>query len=808
MRHKDKLHRIRKYLNYFPLVAVMFITSIIGTALLISTRAVTPPQNSLLSYPSEPPVRICGTGITSNPSSVIPAGAISVPTGDNSQFFANERFKGATAYGSVYWFEPGVHTLGNNQFGQIEPVQDASYVGAPGAILDGQGINLFVFTQKATGVKIRYLTIQNFVTPLDQGAINGDRASGWVIEYNTIKNNGGAAVFMGDNNIVRYNCLKDNSQYGYQGFGSNILLDRNEISGNNTGDWENKIIGCGCTGAGKFWTASRVTVSNNWVHDNKSVGIWADNNNYDFLIEGNYIEGNDSHGILYETSYNVVIRRNTLIRNTIKQGLAKAGDSFPQAAVYISESGGDSRISYVVSGSPNLEIYENNFVNNWAGVALWENADRFCASPTETSTYTCTLGNPAATLETCAAGKFSDGMLTAGSTTLKSAKATFYPPYDTGVGISGTNIPAGTVISNIIDGNTVTLSKAATGSGSNLDFIMANRSATNAIANQPLYSDCRHQTKNVKVHNNIFNHDPAAIGCSDTLCGRNALFSNGGTYPGWSPYKGTVIQQAVTYNQNNRYYDNTYIGPWRFMAYEPSNNLVMASWQANPYNQDLGSTYDGPPASFITGDSSTFETGTGRWQPWYSSAIERSTETAQSGQASLKIRITGLNGWGVQTFDPGGYAAGPGPKTASFWAKLGSGNSLGASFRFEWLGVDGTVLKSDFLQIAPLTASWQYLTADFDAPVGTAKVRPSIFESDPSAGRIGDYLYVDNLEIVEKASSSTTTLGDVNGDGKVNFDDALGVIRQWSKTDPKADINKDGVVNFDDALIIIRNWKP
>ena len=76
------------------------------------------------------------------------------------------------------------------------------------------------------------------------------------------------------------------------------MLDHNEIVGNNTGDWESKIDGCGCTGGGKFWDVRNVRVTNNYVHDNKSVGLWADTNDNNFLFEGNWIENNDGAGDL------------------------------------------------------------------------------------------------------------------------------------------------------------------------------------------------------------------------------------------------------------------------------------------------------------------------------------------------------------------------------------------------------------------------------------------------------------------------------------------------------------------------------
>ncbi len=129
-------------------------------------------------------------------------------------------------------------------------------------------------------------------------------------------------IFVGAGNVASYNCLKDNSQYGFQAYGaeggeSNIVLDHNEIVGNNTGDWESKIEGCGCTGGGKFWDVRNVKVTNNYVHDNKSVGLWADTNDNNFLFEGNWIENNDGQAIFWEISYNVAIRNNVIRHNLV-----------------------------------------------------------------------------------------------------------------------------------------------------------------------------------------------------------------------------------------------------------------------------------------------------------------------------------------------------------------------------------------------------------------------------------------------------------------------------------------------------------
>ena len=50
-------------------------------------------------------------------------------------------------------------------------------------------------------------------------------------------------------------------------------------------------------------------------------------------------------------------------------------DSFPSGAIYISESGGDPQAGSTYTTS---EITGNYFEDNWDGVVLWENADRFC----------------------------------------------------------------------------------------------------------------------------------------------------------------------------------------------------------------------------------------------------------------------------------------------------------------------------------------------------------------------------------------------------------------------------------------------
>lgn len=143
-------------------------------------------------------------------------------------------------------------------------------------------------------------------------------------------------------------------------------------------------------------------------------------------------------------------------------------------------------------------------------VVVWENADRHCNSPNDTSSGYCTLVSSGATMSTC---------------------------------------------------------------------------VQPGIATAPLYGDCRWKTGNVSVHDSEFHVTPSNIGCTNDFCARQAMLSNYGTSPSWSPYMGFVVADAVNHFANDRHY-----GPWRFMAHDTSIDVDFAAWGAAPYAQDTGST--------------------------------------------------------------------------------------------------------------------------------------------------------------------------------------------------------------------------
>ena len=90
-----------------------------------------------------------------------------------------------------------------------------------------------------------------------------------------------------------------NGQYGFQGFGSRLTIDHNEVTGNNTDNWEARRASCGCTGGAKFWDVNGATITSNYVHGNRGPGLWADTNNRSFDVERNYIADNQGQGFIY-----------------------------------------------------------------------------------------------------------------------------------------------------------------------------------------------------------------------------------------------------------------------------------------------------------------------------------------------------------------------------------------------------------------------------------------------------------------------------------------------------------------------------
>jgi hypothetical protein len=471
--------------------------------------------------------------------------------GDNSGQIGQNYLVAAN---TTYYFAAGTHTLGSGQYSQIMPKSGDVFVGAPGAIISGQGVNEYAFTGTATNVTIEYLTVTGFVAGQDAGVVNHDSGANWTIKYDYFHDNPlGAAVMGGTNEVIQYDCIASNGQYGMNdccgaaatGI-SNVVIDHNEVANNDTANYDHAGgpgggANCGCAGGIKFWNNRGFTVTNNWVHDNGDVGLWADTNNVGGDFENNYIANNWGEGLMYEASYNAYIYNNYLTGNAIGAGQGAWGGGFPMPAVYISESGADSRVSPTTCGTFNcgstLDISNNTLVDNWGGVVLWESANRYCGVNPSAD---CPLGNPSiATVANCTNGSL--------------------------------------------------------------------------LPTTPYIDDCRWKTQNVKVHNNVFTLDQTHVtGCTHTtyMCGYNGLMSNYGLVQTPNdPYLGTIVATHLTYGQNNSFSNNTYSGYWCFDPFYQGNSATYSTWRTGPgsgdptywgataYDQDSNATDPNPNTS-------------------------------------------------------------------------------------------------------------------------------------------------------------------------------------------------------------------
>ncbi|MDQ6944950.1 MAG: right-handed parallel beta-helix repeat-containing protein [Actinomycetota bacterium] len=525
---------------------------------------------------------------------------IDLPAGDNSPAIGNNyNIVGHT----FYYFRPGVHYVGTFVLDQQDRVDHIAFYGG------GTAANPAIITGAAAAfshpephlaasgteryVTFEYLQIKDYVSNVDADVMNVDGGANWTLKHDIIGPNsgidangnvvsynaGGAGFGAGMNSVVQYNCFTKNGQYAVQAAGcgagqpqipgggckvTGIVIDHNEFDSNDYATLrENsgaRTVGClhcgfdnfptpasarqyklpndcsvpgqpnGCnngfSGGMKAWIWSGAQITNNWVHDNHAVGLWADTINVGITYSGNYIANNWGEGIVYEVSYNAQITGNTFVKNAWVWGASDPG--FPYAAIYMSESGYDSRVT-PNNGSGFSAISNNVFIDNWDGVTLWEASDRYC-----------TRGNP--TVQ-CTEPESGESPTQATLTTCQNP---------------GT----------------------ATG-------------AAGELGPNKLLGDCRWQTKNIHVTNNIFRFTPSNINplnqtpyastntCATSYCGYNSIISGN---PSPAPYPGQTIEHSIVWDQGNLFANNTYSGPWKFdtnqVHQDPLLPITFSQWQA------------------------------------------------------------------------------------------------------------------------------------------------------------------------------------------------------------------------------------
>jgi parallel beta helix pectate lyase-like protein len=169
----------------------------------------------------------------------------------------------------------------------------------------------FAFESKSPNVLIRNVIVEKYASVAQEGAIQIQRAEGWVVENCEVRLNSGAAIAAGTGTRIRSCNIHHNGQIGIAGAGRHILVEGNRI-------WENNIRGfdAGWEGGGvKIALGTGVVFRRNHVHDNRGPGLWCDGDCRDVVYEANVVERNQLEGIFHEISFNAVIRNNVLRNN-------------------------------------------------------------------------------------------------------------------------------------------------------------------------------------------------------------------------------------------------------------------------------------------------------------------------------------------------------------------------------------------------------------------------------------------------------------------------------------------------------------
>ncbi|HXY42710.1 MAG TPA: right-handed parallel beta-helix repeat-containing protein, partial [Acidimicrobiales bacterium] len=492
-----------------------------------------------------PTMRVCGSSSLAGPPSA-PAGAVVVPAGLDSGTYDTP--------GTTYYFASGTHTLPAGPYSQITAGTSDTYVGAPGAILSGSDLNDFAITaplsSTASDVTVEYLTIEDFTPPGGNGAVNTNGGIGWTITHDTVEDNSpGAGVMIGSDDVVSDDCLTANGEYAFDAYSTygtssltggpeRITLSGNEISYNDTCNWETDSpdpvpsadIPANCGGASQAAGCGCSGGGKFWRVDGATVTDNYVHNNYNVGI---WVDtdntGFDVSGNVFFDNWSIALQYEVsynaqITGNNFVDNAWGAGPTNPSFPVGAVYISESGGDDRVPGySSGSLAIEDNTFVDNWSGVVLWESANRFCGADNGTTS---------------------------------------------------------TLVCTLVDPAVANVRTCT----------RANLAGATPSGHPDYYDLCRWETRDVTVSDDDFDFTEADVpGCdgSANSCGENAIFSQYGTDPGWSPYKGTVIETAITTGQHNLFTHNTYSGPWSFLYGSQSGIETMAQWQAN--SQDVRS---------------------------------------------------------------------------------------------------------------------------------------------------------------------------------------------------------------------------
>jgi parallel beta-helix repeat protein len=254
--------------------------------------------------------------------------------------------------GTTFLIRRGVHRRQT-----VQPKEGMSFIGEPGAVLDGENATAQAFlARNARDVTVRGLHITRYAPPGSGAAIEGHGSEKWTVEGNEIDGNvnGGERAYgvrVGTGWILRRNSIHHNGWVGVQGYECfDSLIEANDIYANPPANFDDTV---GEAANIKLFECGRIVIRGNYVHDGFFRGIWVDTMAPDVTIEHNRVVNHGRAGIWYEVSYRGTIRNNYV---------ENAGYAQTPLSNWLRGGGIE------VSNSPDVSVVDNAVVNSLNGI--------------------------------------------------------------------------------------------------------------------------------------------------------------------------------------------------------------------------------------------------------------------------------------------------------------------------------------------------------------------------------------------------------------------------------------------------------
>ena len=209
----------------------------------------------------------------------------------------------------------------------------------------------FGISTAAAGTTIRGLGFEHYATVYqgNQGAFAMSSATNVTFDSDTFAWSASRALgIYGSNTIVTNSKFLDNGMNGVTGNKvSGLDFENNEVAYSNYEHWDITPSPYAQIGGVKLTGVVNTMMRGNDFHDNFSNGLWFDCQSHGQTIVNNTVTNNAGHGITDEISANSIIAGNVIA--------------------------GNARDGLKISGSNNVEVWNNTVVNNgWAQLGVYE----------------------------------------------------------------------------------------------------------------------------------------------------------------------------------------------------------------------------------------------------------------------------------------------------------------------------------------------------------------------------------------------------------------------------------------------------